>query len=188
MNADRNYWNDRRVKVRPHQHEGWKVDESRMVAVINVPEFCGVHGEGEHDDHPECAVCRRVGEIQRAVDAAPVVDGRKEVDLPEGHETFALPFKWGVCPTCSGKGSHVNPSIDCDGLTGEDFAEDPDFAESYFNGEYDQTCSECGGCRVVPELHATTPDEKAFLAALDVLEEEDAAYERLVRMERASGC
>ena len=28
-----------------------------------------------------------------------------------------VPVKFGVCPTCDGKGSHVNPSIDAGGLS-----------------------------------------------------------------------
>jgi hypothetical protein len=60
-------------------------------------------------------------------------------------------FHWGVCPTCNGKGTHVNPSIDCNGLSASDFHEDPDFAESYFRGDYDQPCNQCNGRRVVPE-------------------------------------
>jgi hypothetical protein len=63
-----------------------------------------------------------------------------------------VPIKFEVCPTCNGKGTHVNPSIDSNGLTAEDFAEDPDFREDYFSGRYDQTCNECHGERVVPEI------------------------------------
>lgn len=62
-----------------------------------------------------------------------------------------ISFHWEICGTCQGKGTHVNPSIDSHGLTAEDFAEDPDFAENYLDGTYDQICNECGGKRVVPE-------------------------------------
>ena len=65
-------------------------------------------------------------------------------------EEVEVGFTWEVCPTCNGKGSHVNPSIDCCGLTGEDFAEDPEFADEYFSGVYDESCRQCGGKRVVP--------------------------------------
>lgn len=61
-----------------------------------------------------------------------------------------LPAKYEVCDTCDGKGSHVNPSIDAHGISGEEFADDPDFEESYFEGHYDVTCYGCGGARVVP--------------------------------------
>jgi len=54
-----------------------------------------------------------------------------------------------VCPVCRGKGTTVNPSIDAHGLTREDFAEDPDFAEMYWSGGFDQPCRACDGLRVV---------------------------------------
>lgn len=77
-------------------------------------------------------------------------------------ETHTLSVKFEVCDTCEGKGRHVNPSIDCDGLTFEDFAEDPDFAEKYFGGAYDVPCYECSGRRVVPVL-ANEADRKLLL-------------------------
>lgn len=63
-----------------------------------------------------------------------------------------VPAVFDICPTCKGKGTHVNPSIDRHGLTREDFLEDPDFEEEYFNGTYDIKCNECDGLRVVPCL------------------------------------
>lgn len=75
-----------------------------------------------------------------------------------------VPVKFEVCPTCNGKGKHVNPSIDAHGITGEEFAEDPDFAEDYFRGRYDVTCYECGGRNVVPEIdESTCPKENLEL-------------------------
>jgi hypothetical protein len=56
---------------------------------------------------------------------------------------------WIVCPVCDGEGTTVNPNIDCNGLTEEDFREDPDFAEDYMKGVYDITCAACLGNRVV---------------------------------------
>ena len=63
-----------------------------------------------------------------------------------------LPSKRIVCPQCDGTGKHVNPSIDGHGLTSEDFAEDPDFAESYFSGAYDVRCELCNGNNVIDEI------------------------------------
>lgn len=55
-----------------------------------------------------------------------------------------------ICPTCEGKGSHVNRAIDGNGITGEEMAElGPDFFEDYMSGVYDVRCEECGGNRVV---------------------------------------
>lgn len=64
--------------------------------------------------------------------------------------TYAVEFRFEVCPLCEGRGKHVNPSIDAHGLSREDFDEDPDFEESYFRGDYDVRCTLCGGERVVP--------------------------------------
>lgn len=64
-------------------------------------------------------------------------------------KTIELPAINIVCPLCSGKGKHVNPAIDGNGLSQEDFDNDPDFAESYFSGVYDVTCYECNGNNVV---------------------------------------
>lgn len=68
----------------------------------------------------------------------------------EYEEEREIPVKWELCPTCEGKGSHVNPSIDSHGISPEEFAEDPDFEIEYRRGFYDVPCYECGGRRVVP--------------------------------------
>lgn len=60
-----------------------------------------------------------------------------------------VPSKFEVCPKCEGNGKFVNPSIDSHGISAQEFAEDPDFAEQYFSGVFDKTCDECGGLRVV---------------------------------------
>lgn len=69
---------------------------------------------------------------------------------PNGHPRIAIPARFVVCHTCDGRGTHVNPSIDCGGLTDDDWDRDEDFREHYFSGMYDQECNECGGKRVVP--------------------------------------
>jgi len=84
--------------------------------------------------------------------------------LEDGDEK-ELPMKFEVCPVCEGKGSHVNPSIDAGGLSAEKFHDDPDFAEQYWHGTYDQTCNRCEGKRVVPAVDwdALSEDEsKAY--------------------------
>ena len=69
----------------------------------------------------------------------------------EGDEcSKTVKWSYGVCSVCRGKGSHVNPSIDDNGISGEDFYDDPDFAEAYFSGAYDVPCNNCGGKRVAP--------------------------------------
>jgi len=39
-------------------------------------------------------------------------------------DEMEVPIHYVVCPTCNGRGKHVNPSIDCNGLTAEDFEQD----------------------------------------------------------------
>ncbi len=70
-------------------------------------------------------------------------------DIRKVGSVVAKKLKWILCPVCEGNGKTVNPNIDCNGLTHEDFAEDPDFAEAYWSGVYDITCRGCNGARVV---------------------------------------
>ena len=60
-------------------------------------------------------------------------------------------FEYQVCHLCEGTGTHVNPSIDSNGLTAEDFYEDPDFFEDYRSGMYNVPCYLCSGNRVIPK-------------------------------------
>jgi hypothetical protein len=84
---------------------------------------------------------------------ASVDEGRMVATL----ETEAKPwvqtvvrFQYETCPTCDGKGTHVNPSIDASGLTGEDMS-DPDFREDYLSGVYNVPCYHCHAKRVIPQ-------------------------------------
>ena len=63
--------------------------------------------------------------------------------------TVECPAKAEVCSSCQGRGTYVNPSIDSHGLSADDFAEDPDFAEDYRSGAYDVACKSCGGSRIL---------------------------------------
>jgi hypothetical protein len=183
---DRNYYNDRRTHFRDHRSTDWRLDEKRMVAI--VPRLCAEHGDEGNDPTDPCEHCAKIGtetDEQREERHEAESESRALIASPSEIE---IPFVWAVCDLCRGKGSHVNPSIDCNGLTGEDFDEDPDFAESYMRGDYDVQCGQCNGRRVVPELNPTTADQKAALDVLDEQEADDAAYERECRAERAAGC
>jgi hypothetical protein len=85
------------------------------------------------------------------------------VFLSDDDQEHEIPSKFAVCPRCRGKGSHVNPAVDGNGLTQEDFDEDPDFRENYFAGVYDVACHECNGKRVVlvPDRDKLTKEERA---------------------------
>jgi len=76
--------------------------------------------------------------------------------LDEDYEA-TFPAKYEVCNLCHGKGKHVNPSIDADGISAEEFYEDPEFAEEYMSGTYDVPCYRCEGTRVEPVI-----DEEAI--------------------------
>ena len=97
-------------------------------------------------------------------------------------EPAEVNFQWSVCPTCQGSGSHVNPSIDCDGIIESEFADDPEFREEYFSGTYDVTCYECQGKRVVPQL----VDQKD-IELYEKFCKEEAQYQAEVAAERRMG-
>lgn len=119
-----------------------------------------------------------------------VVAIRAEGPDGEDVETFVkFPAHFTVCGTCEGRGTHVNPSIDSNGISEEDFEQDPDFRESYFAGRYDVTCVECGGKRVTPAINhetlspAQAADFAAYVKAEDARAADEAADERTYRME-----
>jgi hypothetical protein len=87
--------------------------------------------------------------------------GRECVLYNDDDSETVLPTRNEVCPTCEGEGTHVNPSVDSHGISAEEFAEDPDFADEYFRGMYDVACYECGGKRVVRvvDQEGCTPEE-----------------------------
>ena len=74
------------------------------------------------------------------------------VELDDGdYDEVELPTHFVVCPLCEGKGKHVNPSVDANGL-GRGQMEDEDFMHDYMSGVYDITCNSCNGRRVVKGL------------------------------------
>jgi hypothetical protein len=143
------------------------------------------HYDNYHSDHRV-----RAGERRRIFNA---IDGRRmtatvtvhpEADIDEDVE---VPIRYDVCPTCDGRGSHVNPSVDCDGLTAEDFAEDPDLAEMYMDGVYDVTCYGCNGRNVVPVIDEDRCDPE-IMALVNARLTDEAAYRREAEAERRMGC
>jgi len=110
-----------------------------------------------------------------------------EVENEEGdYDEVVLPTQYEVCGGCNGKGKHVNRNIDGNGLTREDFEEDPDFEEAYFRGDYDVVCEDCHGQRVEevideercgrdPKLKAALERHYAMLQS----RADDARYQRM---------
>ncbi len=81
-----------------------------------------------------------------------------------GEDEVEIPTTTVSCPRCRGKGSHVNPAIDGNGLSQEDFDEaGPEFRDDYMAGVYDVPCYECKGRRfvLVPDRDKLTKEERA---------------------------
>jgi RecJ-like exonuclease len=121
-------------------------------------------------------------------------DGFMDVSMKLRNRDYELvevliPGKYEVCPHCDGKGTQVNPSVDGQGLSQEDFDQDPDFKEDYFNGVYDIPCLECHGQKVVPvpDLGRCTYAQKRMLVWTRQWTESEAQYRREVEAERRFG-
>lgn len=116
--------------------------------------------------------------------------------------TLSLPAKYEVCESCRGEGKHVNPAIDGNGLSQEDFDQDPDFEEAYFSGVYDIQCLECKGARVVAKLDYEAMNDRGrrwylgyrmgksrgrIVKRIHEMWEDQAEYDRMCEMERRYG-
>lgn len=137
-----------------------------------------------HDDHRV-----RAGERHPLCSSTDTDRMTGTIDLEDDdgeEESVTVALKYEVCPTCEGRGKHVNPSIDCNGLTAEDFAEDPDFREEYMSGRYDVACYECKGKRVVLDLDRDNVDS-AVLARINMMLKEREDDERERAAERRMG-
>lgn len=152
-----NYENDHRVRA-AYRTRRYTVVEGRQSLTVKLSEATveSLLQDVDETDEAVAAFDRRIAEIERTS----VVEMR-------------------VCSICRGRGRMVNPSIDCGGLTREDF-DDPDFAEDYRAGRYNVTCSGCGGLRVVPEW-VNMPAE------IVALEGDDAEYAAMCAAERRMG-
>ena len=116
-----------------------------------------------------------------------VAEIRFEVENQAGEPVeLVLPATWVVCSRCSGKGTHVNPAIDGNGLSQEDFDEaGPDFRDDYMAGVYDVTCYQCDGKRVVaaPDFSKWSHAERAlYQAHVDELAADRAATDMELRL------
>jgi len=70
-------------------------------------------------------------------------------------DCLLAPTKWVICDDCRGNGTHVNPAIDGDGITGDDWAEwELDDREAYLTGGMDVRCSTCDGAGKALALNA----------------------------------
>jgi hypothetical protein len=106
------------------------------------------------------------------------------------NETWKFPAKFEVCPTCQGKGTHVNPSIDAGGITESEWSDwDYEERETYLSGGYDVDCYGCRGQRVVPEIDTSrlTPQQKVGFELLEAQQRDDADFRACQRAERMMG-
>jgi hypothetical protein len=104
-------------------------------------------------------------------------------------EDCEVPGKYVVCSRCQGRGRIVNPAVDGNGLSREDFDADPDFEEAYFSGVYDIDCPNCDGLRVVmiPDESDLSEVEEENLARYRRAQEEVAESRHIQEMERRMG-
>ena len=113
-----------------------------------------------------------------------VEDGLDKIlDIEDDVARIHVSVSFIVCPLCQGHGTHVNPDIDCGGLSDYDYY-DEDFMHSYHSGAYNVTCEQCNGRNVVPVIEF--PKEIAKWLA-DRQEEDEADYAEM-RAELAFGC
>jgi hypothetical protein len=107
-------------------------------------------------------------------------------ELPPVQHVLSLHYA--VCPTCDGKGSHVNPSIDAHGITAEEWDRDWDEEdrENYQSGLYDVVCYECKGRTTVLTIDERNSSSEAVKAAHEFFED-DANHRREVAAERRMG-
>lgn len=94
---------------------------------------------------------------------------------------LSLPCSFVVCDRCNGTGVHDHPAFS-NGISQDQFDEDPDFRESYMKGHYDVPCSECEGNRVVasPDRERCTPEQLEALESHYACQRE-ASAERHMR-------
>lgn len=109
--------------------------------------------------------------------------------LGEGEDLVEIPARYEVCGRCMGKGSHVNPAIDGNGITMEEWHNEwsHEEQEAYMSGRYDVGCYECHGNRVVPVADEKTASQEQ----LDQYNEycEMVAFDRSIEeSERRFGC
>ncbi len=108
-----------------------------------------------------------------------------EETLREEFDGLEIPKHIIVCPDCGGKGRTLTASLRGD--VTDMVREDPDFAEDYFGGAYDETCRTCGGRNVIEEAdyERLPADAKA---RFEELMQEEIDYRRCVEAERRMGC
>jgi hypothetical protein len=87
-----------------------------------------------------------------------------------------VPLEYELCGSCRGRGTMTLKRL---AVSPEMFDEDPDFAEDYWNGMYDEPCDECNGRTSVLTLAKHAPAEMTeSLERWYWMEAEDRAVRR----------
>jgi hypothetical protein len=110
------------------------------------------------------------------------------LDLCDGEplcDPIKLPTRKEVCPRCRGEGKHDHPAFS-NGISQEEFEEDPDFADNYHAGVYDVQCTECNGLRVVDVIDEAELDP-SVLEGLRAWRREMAELRAIEAAERRAG-
>lgn len=120
------------------------------------------------------------------------MEGTIILENEEGEEEeISFPVVFSVCGTCAGKGSYVNPSIDSNGISSDEWDNDwsEDEREDYMNGAYDIQCEECHRQRVIPVIDESnlSPDQKKNLVRYNERLESIAESNAICRAEREAG-
>jgi hypothetical protein len=110
-------------------------------------------------------------------------------DDTETEIEITVPTVRAVCFRCNGNGVHDHPAF-ANGISPEQFAEDPDFETDYFRGAYDVFCSECDGAKVVDEIDWQRFEREQPTSARYLRERFDAEAEMQAEeaAERRAGC
>lgn len=105
----------------------------------------------------------------------------------ESYRKKEVQTKKEVCERCKGEGSHVNPSIDGNGITAQEMHDaGEEFSDNYRAGVYDVQCEECKGLRVIDVVDVdllSTEDKTAYYKNIDQMCADEAEHQAELRAE-----
>ena len=175
MMENRNYWNDSRTINSMITHDSFFIKESKTEIDLNWVQAKWLeHTEGDYVEGTEKI---EYGKWLMSMN----VDTSKQVRCISRYE---------LCYQCEGSGTMVNPSIDCKGLSSEDFERDHDFRDNYMSGVYNITCSTCHGKKElrIQEYETENPLYNWCNERLAEHYEFEYEFAREIAAERAMGC
>ena len=83
----------------------------------------------------------------------------KEYDEELSMPKVTLRTELALCPVCGGKGVHTNPSIDCGGITGSEWAEWDEDDRHRYSGLYGFDYGNLEGYDIILNTNEKEPDE-----------------------------